>query len=145
MEINFYQSDEGTTKSIAPLILKILEENKKVLIFSRDPLRIKEVDDGLWSYGKNKFIPHITISDKNFVLERQPVLITDKEENSNQADYIILLEEVSQNFITGFSRAFYFFDSLTLEKAQKVAAKYRNTAKINAYKKEDAKWVKSSL
>ncbi len=145
MEINFYQSDEGTTKSIAPLILKILEENKKVLIFSRDPLRIKEVDDGLWSYGKNKFIPHITISDTNFALERQPVLITDKEENSNQADYIILLEEASQNFITAFSRAFYFFDSLTLEKAQKVASKYRNNAKINAYKKEDAKWVKSSI
>ena len=87
-EINFYQCDETLSRSIAPLLLKVLEEDKKALIFSSDQVRIKEIDDGLWVYGKNKFIPHITIFDKDFVLKRQPILISDKEENSNQMKII---------------------------------------------------------
>ncbi len=147
MEINFYQFDETLTKSIAPLVLKILEENKKALIFSRDASRIKEIDDGLWSYGKNKFIPHITISDKNFEFERQPILVSDKEENANQADYLILLtEEVSPEFLSNFTRIFYFFDVLNSEKAQGTATSYKKIAsKFNSYKKDAAKWVKSEI
>ncbi len=146
MEINFYQFDETLTKSVAPLILKILEEKKKALIFSRDSLRIKEVDDGLWSYGKNKFIPHITIFDQDFILERQPILISDREENSNQADYLILTEKVSEEFAKKFSRIFYFFNALGVEEAKKTAASYKKIAsKFNSYKKEDAKWVKADI
>lgn len=146
MEINFYQCDESLVKSIAPLMLKILEENKKAFIFSSDSARTQEIDVGLWSYGKNKFIPHILISDKNFVLERQPILISDKEENSNKADYLVLMEEVSEDFISNFSRIFYFYDSLNLDAAKKTAKKYQKLAtKFNSYKKEDLKWVKSSL
>lgn len=146
MEINFYQCDETLVKSMAPLMLKILEENKKALIFSSDQTRIKEIDDGLWSYGKNKFIPHITIFDKNFTLERQPILISNKEENSNKADYLVLTEMTSESFISNFSRIFYFYDSLNLEAAKTAAKKYQKLAtKFNSYKKEDLKWVKSAL
>ncbi len=146
MEINFYQCDESLVKSMAPLMLKILEENKKAFIFSSDAVRTQEIDAGLWSYGKNKFIPHILISDKNFVMERQPILISDKEENSNKADYLVLMEEVSEKFMSEFSRVFYFYDSLNLDAAKKTAKKYQKLAtKFNSYKKEDLKWVKSSL
>ncbi len=146
MEINFYQCDESLVKSIAPLMLKILEENKKAFIFSSDAARTKEIDDGLWSYGKNKFIPHILISDKNFALERQPILISNKEENSNKADYLVLIEEASEAFISKFSRVFYFYDSLNLDAAKQTAKKYQKLAtKFNSYKKEDLKWVKASL
>ena len=146
MEINFYQCDESITKSIAPLMLKILEENKKALIFASDLARISEIDSGLWSYGKNKFIPHITISDKDFIFERQPILISNKEENSNKADYLILVEEASEAFLSNFSRVFYFYDSLTSEAAKKAEKKYRALAKkFNSYKKSEGKWVKAAL
>jgi DNA polymerase-3 subunit chi len=145
-EINFYQCDETLSRSIAPLLLKVLEEDKKALIFSSDQVRIKEIDDGLWVYGKNKFIPHITIFDKDFVLKRQPILISDKEENSNQADYLVLTEGASEDFIKSFSRVFYFFDRLQIDVARKLAEKYQSLAtKFNSYKKEDGKWVKNHL
>lgn len=146
MEINFYQCDESLAKSIAPLTLKILEENKKALIFSTDQNRINEIDSGLWSYGKNKFIPHITIFDKDFVLKRQPILISNKEENSNDSDYLILTEECDLSFVSKFSRVFYFFDLLNLESAKITAKKYQKLAKkFNFYKKEDGKWIKSEF
>lgn len=146
MEINFYQCDESLTKSIAPLTLKILEEKKKALIFSKDASRLAEIDSGLWSYGKNKFIPHVTLDDKDFILERQPILLSNKEENSNKADYLILTEESSEAFLSNFSRVFYFFDALSLDAAKTAATKYKKIAtKFNSYKKEDGKWVKASI
>ena len=125
---------------------KILEENKKALIFSTDDTRTKEIDDGLWTYGKNKFIPHILISDKNFVMERQPILITNKAENSNKAVYLVLAESVAEAFLCEFSRVFYFYDVLNLESAKAAAKKYQKVAsKFNSYKKDDGKWLKAAL
>jgi DNA polymerase-3 subunit chi len=144
-EINFYQCFETLARSVAPLLLKVLEENKKVLIYSNQT-QIKEIDDTLWSYGKNKFIPHITIFDKDFDLKRQPILISNKEENSNDADYLVLTEPASESFVSGFSRVFYFYDALRAEEAKKLAKKYKPLAsKFESYKKDDVKWVKNPL
>lgn len=133
-EINFYQVDEAVGKSIAPLILKVLEEKKRAIIFTKNENLIKEIDSNLWSFGRNKFIPHITIFDREFDLKRQPVLITNREENSNQADYLIFLDEPSNSFTSNFKRIFYFFE------AGKNISKLKPT---NSYKKQDGKWVKA--
>jgi DNA polymerase-3 subunit chi len=133
-EVNFYQVDEALGKSVAPLLLKILEEKKKALIFTKNEALIKEIDAALWSYGRNKFIPHITIFDKEFELTRQPILISNKEENSNQADYLLFLDEPSESFVSSFARVFYFFEE------GKKSSKLKPT---NSYKKQDGKWVKA--
>lgn len=141
-EMNFYQCDETIVKSIAPLLLKVLEENKKAIIFSANQAHIKLLDDGLWSYGKNKFIPHIVAGDKDFAVKdivRQPIIITVAEENLNKADYLVFLTEPSGAFISVFSRAFYFFEEENFANAQELAKKF-NPA--NSYKKADGKWIK---
>ncbi len=132
-EINFYQVDDTVGRSIAPLLLKILEEGKKALIFVKNENLIKEIDGALWVYGRNKFIPHVTIFDKEFEMKRQPILITNLEENSNEADYLVFLDEPNEAFVSGFKRVFYFYE------AGKLSAKLRPT---NSYKKQDGKWVK---
>ncbi len=133
-EINFYQVDETIIKSLAPLLLKVLDEKKKALVFCANAAQIKEIDGALWSYGRNKFIPHVTDLDhKEFEMERQPIVITDKEENPNKADYLVFLSEPSEGFVTGFKRVFYFYEP------GKLQAKLKPT---NSYKKESGKWVK---
>ena len=145
-EINFYQVDETISKSLAPLLIKILDENKKAFIFCNNANQIKEIDTSLWSYGRNKFIPHITIFDQEFDLERQPILISNKTENANKADYLIFLNEVEESFISKFSRVFYFFEEGNLSTAKNIAKKLKIIAtKFNSYKKEDGKWVKLGL
>ena len=141
-EINFYQVDETIIRSLAPLLLKVLDEKKKALVFCENPTQIKEIDGALWTYGRNKFIPHVTIEDKEFVMERQPILITNREENSNKADYLVFLDAPSDTFLQEFARVFYFFEETELENAKKIAKKIKPT---NSYKKEDGKWIKSSL
>lgn len=131
-EINFYQVDEGIIKSLAPLLIKVLDEKKKAIVFCGNENLVKEIDNSLWSYGRNKFIPHVTNSDKEFEMKRQPIVITNKEENLNNADYLVFLDEPSEAFISKFGRVFYFYEG-------------RAVAKIvptNSYKKQDGKWVK---
>jgi DNA polymerase IIIc chi subunit len=132
-EINFYQVDEAIGKSLAPLVVKILEEKKRVLIFCKDENLIKEIDLNLWSFGRSKFIPHITIFDSEFDLKRQVALITNKEENANLANYLIFIDDVVPSFLESFERVFHFFEE------GKNSKKFKPT---NFYKKEQGKWVK---
>lgn len=133
-EINFYQTDEAVAKSIAPLLLKVLGEKKRVFIFCQNKAQVSEIDSALWNYGRNKFIPHSTISDREFDPKRQPVFISDKEENLNSADFLLFIDQPSEAFISKFSRVFYFFEE------GKKSAKIKPT---NFYKKVDGKWVKA--
>jgi DNA polymerase IIIc chi subunit len=138
-EINFYQIDESLVKSLAPLLLKVLSENKKALVFCKNIEQIKDIDGSLWSYGRNKFIPHITILDKDFELNRQPIFLSNEEKNSNNANYLVFLDEPSKAFMEGFERVFYFFAESNFDEAKSLAAKLKPQ---NCYKKQDAKWVK---
>ncbi len=140
-EVNFYQADDVVTKSIAPLLLKVLEEKKRALIFCNNPQQMKEIDASLWSYGRNKFIPHVLISDKEFDLKRQPIVLSSEEENPNDAHYLVFLNEPSSSFAAGFERVFYFFEEGNFNTAKTLAQKMKPK---NSYKKEDGKWVKLS-
>jgi DNA polymerase IIIc chi subunit len=132
-EINFYEVDEGVVKAMAPVLLKILDEKKRTFIFIKNLEKIKEIDASLWSYGRSKFIPHVTIFDKDFESEKQPILISNEEKNLNNADYLIFLDEPNQNFLKDFSRSFYFFEN---------SPNCLNAKADNFYKKQAGKWTK---
>ena len=132
-EINFYEVDEGIVKAMAPILLKILDEKKNAFIFIKNLEKIKEIDASLWSYGRSKFIPHVTIFDKDFESEKQPILISNEEKNLNNADYLIFLDEPNQDFLKEFSRSFYFFEN---------SPNCPNIKADNFYKKDKGKWTK---
>src|SRR6056300_309352 len=116
MEATFYQVENLDSSSLAPLLFKILEQKKKVLIYCQNDELIKQLDNSLWSYGRNKFLPHITIFDKNFDMIRQPIILSNQELNSNNADYLILLDLASEKFIQNFSRIFCFYSNIESQK-----------------------------
>jgi DNA polymerase IIIc chi subunit len=132
-EINFYEVDEGVVKAMGPILLKILDEMKNAFIFIKNLEKIKEIDASLWSYGRSKFIPHVTIFDKDFESEKQPILISNEEKNLNNADYLIFLDEPNQDFLKEFSRSFYFFEN---------SPNCSNIKADNFYKKQQGKWIK---
>ncbi len=139
-EINLYQIDDAMAKTMAPLLIKILEEKKKAFIYCPNKAKIKEIDDGLWVFGKVRFIAHTTIFEKDIEeissWKRQPVLISDEEENKNEASYLVLTSACSDNFIKNFERVFYFYEEGEAAKIKEFAKKF---AKVNSYKKVDGK------
>lgn len=145
MEINFYQVDDIIYKSIAPLLIKVLDENKKALIFCQDEQQVAEIDGGLWSFSKTKFVPHGTKTDK-IDHNLQPVFITNAKENSNQAEYLIMLAPAEENFLKQFDKIFYLFSSGNISDARKLWAKYKSQSfALNFYKKDESGWIKVDL
>ncbi len=148
IELNFYYIDDVITKSLAPLLIKALDDKKKAIVFCKNAAKLKEIDDSLWTYGKYRFIPHITMQEKEIIeefgIERQPILLIDKEENKNDAELLVLVDEASVEFVKKFKRVFYFYDSTMKDSAEAIKSNLSSiSSKINSYKKEDGKWVKS--
>ncbi|MCE3254758.1 MAG: polymerase subunit chi [Rickettsiaceae bacterium] len=145
MEINFYQTDDVIYKSIAPLLLKMLEEEKKALIYCQSNLQMAEIDSGLWNFSKTKFLPHATKAEKLDPIE-QPVFITDESLNANQGQYLLKFGEVNEDFLKQFERVFYFFGAENTTEARALWKKYKqNSFSLNFYKKEGGAWTKVDL
>ncbi len=145
MEINFYQIDDILHKSMAPLLQKILEDKKKVLIYSKNAELLKQIDDGLWSFSKTKFLPHATKFEKSDPI-KNPIFLTDSEENENQAEFLIMLDQTSDDFAKNFTKIFHFFDNNNLAEAKKLWSYYKQkSANLNFYKKDQGKWIKVQL
>lgn len=140
MEATFYQVNIIDSQSLAPLLFKIIDQDKKALVYCQDTNKIKELDASLWSYGRNKFLPHITIFDNNFDFLRQPILLSNQQENHNQADYLILLSKAENNFIKNFNRIFYFYNDDSEIKDIKNDL-LDSSFSIKSFKKDGAKWV----
>lgn len=147
IEIKCYQCDESIVKSIALLLTKIIEEKKRAFILldtenqESAKQQAKDIDEGLWSFSKTKFIGHSTIFDKDFNPERQPVLISNQEENINNSDYLILTAKATTNFISKFEKTCYFYNEDS-SYSLKIISQLREVAgKFNSYKKFQGKWI----
>lgn len=145
MYINFYHCNDILHKSIASVLLKILEENKKALIYCNNQDLINQIDDGLWSFSKTKFIPHGQKKD-DIDIKKQLVFLHNDEENLNNADYLIFLNKVSDDFAKKFDKIFYFFNDLNKEESRSLWKYYKEkNAVLNFYKKEDKNWLKINI
>ena len=143
MEVNFYQIDIIDHRLIAGLLLKIREEGKRVLIYSKNREILKQIDDGLWSFSKTKFLPHATGWD-NFNPLDQIIFLTDVENNENNAQFLITTDSINDDFLKNFEKVFYFFDETSILQAREIYLNYKKKSIIvNSYKKENDKWIKS--
>ena len=145
-EINFYQIDDVYHKSIAPLLIKTLDEGKKAFLFCSDEDRLAEIDKGLWQFSKTKFVPHVTNKETDIEelssWDRQPIVISDEEDNKNGADYLVLINEPSSDFIKKFNRIFYFYTDEQIDEAKKFAKNFtKDGQKVKSFKKSDGKWA----
>jgi DNA polymerase IIIc chi subunit len=144
MQINFYQTDGILHKSIAPILTKILEEEKRALIFCTNQELLKQLDDGLWSFSKTRFIPHGT-KDDEVKADKQPILLSQTQENLNNSSYLIMLDKADDDFIKKFDKVFYFFGSDNLKQSKDLWRYYKEkSAKLNFYKREQDKWISSN-
>lgn len=93
-EVSFYHlTTLPITKAVPRLIEKVYYSKQRLLVIAENEELMRVVDDGLWAYSTKHFIPHATYLDEDN--EDQPVLITTKIENANNAEIILSLGEVN--------------------------------------------------
>jgi DNA polymerase-3 subunit chi len=105
-EVRFYHLQSRTQNDVLPSLLsKAYEQGKRVVVKLRDKKEVSALDTYLWTFNVNSFLPHgsaKTIKDDD-VVPVQPIWLTDKDENPNGADVLIIAQGASSGMHGEFS------------------------------------------
>lgn len=90
-EIVFYHLDGHTLEQVLPALLeKSLERGWRVTVQISSEERLEALDQHLWTYRDDSFLPHGT--DRDAEVDAHPVLLTLGSENRNAAQARFLVE-----------------------------------------------------
>jgi DNA polymerase-3 subunit chi len=117
MQVDFYQLGSTPLEQvIASIAQKLLGENKRLLIVAEDERLIGRLDRMLWDQGATSFIPHAIAGGSDD--SRQPILLGCETDAPNLARNLIIADGHWRDAALTYERAFYLFDSVTLEGAR---------------------------
>lgn len=108
-EVGFYHLlDQPLDDALAQLLEKAYERGMRSLVLTGSEARSEALAGHLWSYSRDKFLPHGTRLDGR--ADEQPIFITEREENPNGASALFLVEGGPLDFVGRFERCFDLFD-----------------------------------
>ena len=108
-EVWFYHLERTSLDQALPELLeKTLARNWRALVRSTAAERIEHLDGWLWTYRDDAFLPHGV--DGEPMAERQPVLITTRMDNPNQAQALFLIDGAEPGDLSEYARCVLLFD-----------------------------------
>lgn len=143
--VSFYQLDGAPIDRVLPKLLeKAYALRKASLVLSPVPHRIDHLNDFLWTYESDAFLPHGILTDKN--ASDQPILLSTVEPESNSFTYAFLLDGGLVKDVNHFERTFILFDTQQTDLLQSARTLWK-TYKNNNYQldyytfTQDKGWV----
>lgn len=89
-EVLFYHLERRALDDVLPgLVERSLERKWRVLIKCESADRAAAIDNLLWTYDEQSFLPHAQLGDGDAA--RQPVLIAVEDTNANSANVLFLV------------------------------------------------------
>jgi len=83
-EVGFYHLRSTSLERALPRLLeRAVAEGHRVVVMAGSPERVQHLDDLLWTYSEESFLPHGAA--KHGHAERQPIWLTTEDENPNGA------------------------------------------------------------
>lgn len=108
-DIGFYHLERSSLETaLPPLLEKILQAGHRAVVMSGSPERVRSLDDHLWKWREESFLPHGSAATGNAAA--QPVWITSEEENPNGAGVLVLTDGASAASFDGYERVCELFD-----------------------------------
>ncbi len=108
-EVWFYHLERSGLDETLPVLLeKTLARGWRALVRAPDPRRLDDLDQSLWTWRDDSFLPHGLESEPNAA--RQPVLLTAGMDNTNQAQALFLLDGAEAGPLDGYERCIVLFD-----------------------------------
>ncbi len=142
----FYHLERGALDvSLPPLLEKVLERGWRALVRSGDPQALGALDKHLWTNRPDSFLPH-GLSDEPRA-EAQPILLTTRAENENNAQIVILVHGAEPVDLSGVERCITMFDDTDPDRLAQARARWKSARAEGgpvSYWKQDAKgrWAK---
>ena len=143
MQVDFYQLGRAPIEQvIASISQKLLSGGKRLLIVAADEKLLSRLDRMLWDQGASSFIPHATAGGSDDA--RQPILLAGQTDAPNLARNILIADGEWREAALNYDRAFYLFDSATLEGARlawKLLAGREDVERRYWAQGDNGKWV----
>jgi len=90
-EIRFYHLQKQSLDQALPMILeKAYGADYRALVIMQNAKEAERMSSLLWAYKANSFLPHA--SKKDGQAEHQPIWLSDNDENTNNANALILTQ-----------------------------------------------------
>ncbi|MFD2207812.1 DNA polymerase III subunit chi [Kiloniella antarctica] len=93
-EVRFYHLTKTSLDEALPKMLeKVIERGQKAVVFSADERRLEELNQSLWSYRPESFLPHGTKRDGG--IESHPIWLTTKSDDLDTAEVVFIVHGAS--------------------------------------------------
>jgi DNA polymerase-3 subunit chi len=139
MIVDFYHLSASPLERVLPSIAEKVVAGGGRLLLVAGPDLLSRLDEQLWSYAKDSFLPHGRERP-----ESQPILLSPEPLAANGATNIALADGRWRDEALGFERAFYFFDGESRDSAREAWRSLKGRPEVEArYWKQDerGKWV----
>ena len=145
MRVDFYQLGNAALEGIiASIANKLMDEGQRLLIVAADEGQLTRLDRQLWDQGPASFLPHGLAGGSEDAA--QPVLLSTGTDAPNLARNFLIADGEWRDAALGYERAFYLFDTATLEGARlawKLLAG-REGVERNYWANEDGSWARKA-
>ena len=147
-EIWFYHLERSTLDQVLPgLLEKTLQRGWRALVRGAVAHRLDDIDEHLWTYRADIFLPHGLASEEHAV--RQPILLSESGENLNGAQALFIVDESELGTTEGYERCFIIFDGRNEQALQQARERWRTLKATNAnlayWKQTDeGRWEKAA-
>ncbi len=132
----YYLTRVPLEKALPGIAERVLASGERLTIVAEDEKLLTRIDALLWGYKPESFLPHGREGD-------QPILLT-ADADSAVAQNIALIDGIWRDSALGFVRAFYFFDSQSIDAARSAWRGLADNGEVERhYWKQDdgGKWV----
>lgn len=148
-EVLFYRLGATPLEAALPdLLEKALARGRKVLLRAGSEAGLDLLDDALWTYRDDSFLPHGRAAGAHAA--RQPVLLTTARDNLNGADVLMLVlgARLDPAEAAGFDRTCLVFDAADEAALSAARDDWRAVAAAGLpgtyWAQEDGRWVRKA-
>ncbi len=107
--IGFYHLQTASLEqALPPLLEKARHAGHRILLLAGSAERVQHLDFHLWTFDPASFLPHGAMRDGTEAL--QPIFLSDRDDNPNQADLLVLTDGVGSAHLGDFARCLTLFD-----------------------------------
>ena len=144
-ETLFYHLEKRSLEAVLPgLIERTLDRGWRAVIKTESSERADAIDNLLWTYNEQSFLPHAQSGDGN--PKRQPVLISVEDENPNDAQVLFLVGGAippswTRRDVTNLTRIVLLFDGRDPDSLARARAAWKSSKEAGhdaTYWKESA-------
>ena len=122
----FYHLQRTTLeRAVGPLLEKCLERGWRVLAVSPDVTRRATLDEALWTFDDQSFLPHGQSEAEGLDPADQPILISSAADNLNQATVALLMDGVDLPVDADYERCMVMFDDGDSKARQKAREQFK--------------------